>query len=165
VRPLVVCEDPDDDASDLVAEFARNGWTIREGWDVAGGVPDRAKIVLVGDVRNDADASAAVLAAVWGTGVVVRARASRDVLDRLCEDLRRIGPVEHFTGPRPKQTLDAEQRSLLALLVHGCSLGEAASQLHLSRRTADRRLAAAREALGVETTAQALVEARRLNLI
>jgi hypothetical protein len=40
------------------------------------------------------------------------------------------------------------------------TLGEAAAELGLSRRTADRRLAAARAMLGVATTAEALVAFR-----
>jgi DNA-binding CsgD family transcriptional regulator len=36
-------------------------------------------------------------------------------------------------------------------------LGEAAAELHLSRRTADRRLASARDKLGVATTPEAVV--------
>ena len=45
----------------------------------------------------------------------------------------------------------------LELLAEGRSLGNAAATLHISRRTADRRLAAARRALGVRTTTEALL--------
>jgi hypothetical protein len=41
------------------------------------------------------------------------------------------------------------------------TLGAAAQHLHLSRRTADRRLAEARQAFGVETTPALLVRAAR----
>jgi len=57
--------------------------------------------------------------------------------------------------------LTPEGLRLLGLLVEGFSLGEAAGSLHLSRRTADRRLAAARRALGAATTAEALVTFQR----
>jgi DNA-binding CsgD family transcriptional regulator len=57
----------------------------------------------------------------------------------------------------PATAIDPDGTSLLALLLQGRSLGEAAPLLHLSRRTADRRLAAARVALGVATTAEALL--------
>jgi DNA-binding CsgD family transcriptional regulator len=53
--------------------------------------------------------------------------------------------------------LTCEERRLLELLADGQALGEAAETLHVSRRTADRRLAAAREKLGVHSTAEAVV--------
>ena len=54
-------------------------------------------------------------------------------------------------------TIDADGTGLLALLAKGRSLSEAAAALYLSRRTADRRLAAARIVLGVATTVEALL--------
>lgn len=56
------------------------------------------------------------------------------------------------TGPE----LTAEQRALIDLLREGLSVGQAAQSLGVSTRTAARRLAAARAALGVRTTAQLL---------
>jgi DNA-binding NarL/FixJ family response regulator len=56
-------------------------------------------------------------------------------------------------------TLDEEQRRLLALLACGFSVPEAARRLHLSRRTAERRLAEARAALGATTNAEAVLRA------
>jgi DNA-binding CsgD family transcriptional regulator len=102
---------------------------------------------------------AAVLAAVRGADLVVTATAKRDVIDQLCDDLRRLGTVEHRVeaAVRPAVTLSADERALLAALLGGASLGEAAAALHLSRRTADRRLATARRALGASSTAEALV--------
>ena len=58
--------------------------------------------------------------------------------------------------------LTSEERRLLELLARGEALGEAAETLHLSRRTADRRLAAARGKLAVHTTAEAVLVARSL---
>jgi DNA-binding NarL/FixJ family response regulator len=60
-------------------------------------------------------------------------------------------------SPRPDRPLDEEQRQLLQLLADGLSLAEAAAFLHLSRRTAERRLTEARGALGVTTTAEAVL--------
>jgi DNA-binding CsgD family transcriptional regulator len=165
VIPLVVCEGRPEDADDIAGELGANGWRVIAGFDVPGGVPPDGRIVCIGDVRDADDAGRAVLVAVWGAGVLARARAERDVVDHLCEDLRRLGPLEHLTSPRPKTPLDAEQRALVALLAGGNSLGDAASELHISRRTADRRLAAARSQLGVETTAEAIFEAKRLGLV
>ena len=52
--------------------------------------------------------------------------------------------------------LDDEQRRLLALLGSGLSVREAARRLHLSPRTAERRLAEARASLGARTNAEAV---------
>lgn len=58
-------------------------------------------------------------------------------------------------------TLDDAQRELLRLLGGGLSVGEAAARLHLSPRTAERRLAEARAALGAATNAEAVLRALR----
>lgn len=127
------------------------GWAARLGGEVR----------RVSDLAGAADA---VLAAVGGTPVVVLTDAPRDVIDRLCDDLRRIGEVEHLIAPPAEPTLSATERELLGALLAGCSLGEAAQALHLSRRTADRRLAAARRALGVTTTPAAVRRAAELGV-
>jgi DNA-binding CsgD family transcriptional regulator len=57
------------------------------------------------------------------------------------------------------RALDEEQRRLLGLLGRGFSVREAARRLHLSRRTAERRLAEARAALGAATNAEAVLRA------
>ncbi|HKC27720.1 MAG TPA: helix-turn-helix domain-containing protein, partial [Jatrophihabitans sp.] len=57
-----------------------------------------------------------------------------------------------------------EHCALLARLLAGDTLGEAARALHISRRTADRRLAAARRALGVDSTPAALRLAAQLGI-
>jgi DNA-binding NarL/FixJ family response regulator len=56
--------------------------------------------------------------------------------------------------------LDDEQRRLLQLLCHGLSVAEAARRVHLSRRTAERRLANARGVLGAATNAEAVLRAQ-----
>jgi DNA-binding CsgD family transcriptional regulator len=57
--------------------------------------------------------------------------------------------------------LTSDARALLSLLSDGLTLGEASARLGISRRTADRRLADARRALGAERTAEAVARARR----
>jgi DNA-binding NarL/FixJ family response regulator len=144
--------------ADALAEVAADGARIVSGFrEGAGG-----DAVCTGVVADNADAEAALLAAVSGSGLVVDATAPRDVIDRLCSDLRTLGPVEHRLARRVRPALTREQRELLALLAEGLSLGEAADRLHLSRRTADRRLAAARAALGVATTVEAVAAFTRL---
>jgi DNA-binding NarL/FixJ family response regulator len=58
--------------------------------------------------------------------------------------------------------LEPEQRRLVSLLASGKTVDEAARTLHLSRRTAQRRLADIRNRLGVPTTAAAVASSVRL---
>lgn len=127
------------------------------------GPPFRANEIRTGVVASAAAAEAALLAALDGVGLIVRATARRDVIDRLVDDLRRLGPVDHRIGdPDASETLGPTARAILGLLAEGHSLGEAATILGLSRRTADRRLAEGRRVLGVERTTEAIARARRL---
>ncbi|MEQ6901997.1 hypothetical protein [Nocardioides sp. YIM 152588] len=142
--PLVVVEGPEAAVDDARGELASLGWR---------GVVEVA-------VTDAASAATAVLAALEGRPVLVRAAAGRDVVDRLCDDLRRLGHLDHRVG-EPAGPLTAEQHALLALMAGGASLGAAARALHLSRRSADRRLAAARAALGSASTGAALAAYRR----
>src|SRR5437899_2107313 len=57
----------------------------------------------------------------------------------------------------PAAALEPDRRRLLALLAGGATVDEAARQLHVSRRTAQRWLAQIRSSLGVATTAAAVV--------
>lgn len=156
MRPLVVAEGADVYA-DALAELRDGGWRIVPGWSERAG----EDAVCTGVVATADDAAAALLAVLAGSGVLVDGRADRDVLDRLCDDLRGLGRLEHRLERRSGRSLTPEQRALLAALADGSSLGEAAASLHLSRRTADRRLAAARSALGAATTSEALARFAR----
>jgi DNA-binding NarL/FixJ family response regulator len=151
-RPLVVVEASEQALARAVREVERDGARIVHGWRNDG------SIVCTGVVRDAGDAAEALLAAVAGAGLVVHAQAERDVIDRFVDDLRRFGPVDHRTAePDPGPDLSTDERQLLDCLAEGKTLGEAAAALHLSRRTADRRLAAARDKLGTTTTAEAVV--------
>jgi DNA-binding NarL/FixJ family response regulator len=57
----------------------------------------------------------------------------------------------------PANALEPDHRRLLAFLAGGATVDEAAGELHVSRRTAQRWLAEIRSNLGVETTAAAVV--------
>lgn len=155
MRPLIVVEGPDAAVGDAIADVRDQGWTVVPGWWApAGG----ERVVCTGAVASAEDAAAALLAAVGGAGLVVAGRAERDVLDRLCDDLRHLGRLDHRTPSTPRAPrLTAEERALVDLLLEGTTLGEAARHLNVSRRTADRRLASVRKKLGVRTTAEALV--------
>jgi DNA-binding CsgD family transcriptional regulator len=116
-------------------------------------------------VRDESDAVTAVLAALDGADVAIDPTADPALADRVQDDLRRLGradagPPESLTGP----ALGPDELHLLARIAEGMSHSEAARSLHISRRTADRRLASARRALGVATTAEALVALQRRGL-
>lgn len=126
--------------------------------------PVRPWAVTVDDAHS---ATEALLAAVAGRSLLIHAVAARDVLDRLYDDLRRLAVVEIRTddtaagsatdGVAALAALGEDELALLRLLAAGLTLREAAAELHLSPRTADRRLARARAALGARTTAEAIV--------
>ncbi|HET7016699.1 MAG TPA: hypothetical protein VFI65_22445 [Streptosporangiaceae bacterium] len=143
------------------ADAAARGLRIVRTVEAAG--PGTA---YAGQVADERAAQQAVLAALAGAHLVVAATAPREVIDMLCEDLRRLGTLDHRVGvpATPAGGLGDTERALLERLLKGDSLGEAANALHLSRRTADRRLAAARRALGAATTAEALAIAVRIGL-
>jgi DNA-binding NarL/FixJ family response regulator len=71
----------------------------------------------------------------------------------------------HPRGEHPRGTareVGPDARALISHIAAGATLGQAAHALHLSRRTADRRLAQARRALGVDRTVAAIAFAHRL---
>jgi DNA-binding CsgD family transcriptional regulator len=72
------------------------------------------------------------------------------------------GPADGRDARGVATSVGPDARALIGRLAAGDTLAEAAHALHLSRRTADRRLAQARRALGVDRTVVAIVWARRL---
>lgn len=155
-RLIVVVDSPPHVADALAAGRATDA-RIVEGW--SGGPGD----ICVGTVSAPEDAAAALLAAVAGAGLVVSVAGSNELTDRLCDDLRRIGPLEVLTPSSRRRPMRTRiERGLLELLAGGSTLGDAATKLDLPRRTADRRLADARAKLGVETTAEAIISFARL---
>lgn len=152
--PLVVLDVGATAALDEAARhLAAEGWTILDGLT---DLPLRERVVCRALVGDEGDAAEAVLAATWGAGLLIGiAQAGPDVRERLLEDLGRIGPVSR-RPPAGVPALDAEADALLGLLAEGWTLGSAAESLHLSRRTADRRLADARRQLGTNSTVEAI---------
>jgi DNA-binding NarL/FixJ family response regulator len=158
-RPLVVVEGRTgllgQPMAVAVAAARRDGWEIVRGWVAPLG---RERVVCTGAIRTADDARRALLAAVSGAGLIVGASADRMTIDRFLDDLRRLGPVEHVLRRRPtRPRLTDGQRALLGLIAEGLTVREAAAELRIARSTADGRLAAARRALGVESTAAAIV--------
>ena len=159
MRPLILASD-DQTFETTIDEIVSIGWTIRRDWGLSErewSVSD-ARVVCCGVVGTFDDVSAALLAAVRGAGVIARVEPGAEPTTRLREELGSLGPLEE----RARQHGDAgelslEQRELCRLLGLGLSLADAATQLHLSRRTAFRRLAEVRDALNVETTREAVL--------
>ena len=167
-RPLIVLEGPEGIADGELERLRAAGWRIVKGF--AAEHASGAQVVCHDCVVTQGDAAAALLVALDGHGLVVESRTPSAILDALVDDLRHVGPVDHrgagaFPGllaTAPHATLSPAARALLALLAEGLTLGEAAAHLGMSRRTADRRLAEARRALGAERTTEAVARARRL---
>jgi DNA-binding NarL/FixJ family response regulator len=159
-RYIVVEQSRAEELTAAAAELAADDWPIVHGLRPPAG----GQAVCVATVADAADAGRAVLAAVVGARLVVDANAPREVIDELCDDLRRLGELDHRLGGSPTPGIGPDERALLELLLGGATIGEAARRLHISRRTADRRLAAARQALQAGTTAEALRAAARLGV-
>lgn len=158
--PRIVVEGPEAAVDFAIEEVSAGGWAVTAGF---GGGHDPGRSVRSGAVADRAAAEAALRTALGGEGLVVHATAEREIIDQLVDDLRRLGHVEHRIGaPETPPIVSAEARSILGLLAEGHSLGEAAAILGMARRTADRRLAEGRRALGTARTTEAIARARRL---
>src|SRR5690606_26467721 len=126
-------------------------------WDVSA-----AKLVLFGRVADLETVRLAVLAAARGAGVVAITDPAGEVGRALIADLSRLGRVHRDTaveppGDSPLSRLVPEQRALLERLANGETIAAAAAAEFLSLRTANRRIAQAREVLGVRTTREAVL--------
>jgi hypothetical protein len=154
------------DAATVLRRLARAGWSTRDGfalpeaeWDLT-----QARAVLFGRVPDLETARLVLLAAARGAGVVAVIDAAGEVGRALLADLDRLGPVyrdpdagaESDPGP-VAAPLIPEQRALLERLANGETIAAAAAAEFLSLRTANRRIAQARAALGVRTTREAVL--------
>jgi hypothetical protein len=165
----------------------REGFALPESsWDVAS-----SRLVLFGRVPDLDTAELALLAAARGAGVVAIADVRAEVGRALLADLERIGPVSTdpdapvaavATSPGPGSgvvvgaaagpagdgdhgagnPLAPEQRALLERLAKGETIAAAAQAEFLSLRTANRRIAEARQALGVRSTREAVLAYLRM---
>ncbi len=137
--------------SDLVGLLTAAGWVMAEGFRPPQGDP----VVCFGLVDDWSDAAAAVACAAAGAGVVAWARDERVRLS-LFEDLRHLGDVLLLDHDGVRAAAGPETLELLRLYGGGSSLVQAARRLHLSERTARRRMAALRRLLGVRSNEQAV---------
>lgn len=152
------------DATAVLRRLARAGWRAREGfalpeptWDVAA-----ARLILYGRVPDLDTATLAVQAAARGAGIVAIADTTAELGRALVDDLSRLGPVHLDPGTDSASgdvfaQLIPEQRALLQRLANGETIAAAAAAEFLSLRTANRRIAQARELLGVRTTREAVM--------
>jgi DNA-binding CsgD family transcriptional regulator len=150
---------PGADLRSRALELARHGWTPHDGF----ALPEdpwwlgQARLVAVGPVDSDEASRAAVFCAVRGAGLVVALDDDAPWAVTFRSDLSRA------TGAAPEVALPAalplstEQREVLDLLAAGHSIAQAARMRFLSLRTANRRVAEARERLGVATNREAVV--------
>jgi DNA-binding NarL/FixJ family response regulator len=160
------------EATAVLRRLARAGWHTREGfalteasWDVSA-----ARLVLFGRVNDVDTAELALLAAARGAGVVAITDPASETGRALLADLARIGQVvtdpdgddEEASGQTGRPQLAPEQRALLERLANGETIAAAAAAEFLSLRTANRRIAEARDALGVRTTREAVLAYLRL---
>jgi hypothetical protein len=154
------------DATTVLRRLARTGWSTREGFALPEGGWDLtpARVLLFGRVPDLETARLVVLAAARGAAVVAIVDVAGDVGRALLADLDRLGPVyrDPDSGPEPaggsaSGQLIPEQRALLDRLANGETIAAAAAAEFLSLRTANRRIAQAREALGVRTTREAVL--------
>ena len=153
------------EATTALRRLARAGWHTREGfalpdpvWDVTS-----QRLVLYGRVGDPDTAELAVHAAARGAGVVVIADPDTELGRTLVADLGRLGPVtrdpdaEVAAANHSGAVLLPEQRALLERLANGETIAAAAAAEYLSLRTANRRIAQARQLLGVRTTREAVL--------
>jgi DNA-binding NarL/FixJ family response regulator len=165
VKPLLVHVGKASELEGALTELAREGWSLHAGWRPPrhGFAVTDARVVCHGAVLDRRDAAAAVLAGARGAGVVAAVGPTPGLVERVFEDLSRLGTVRTSAATEPVHgasatLLDRESINLLEALALGQTLEAAARSLSISRRTADRRLAAARRRLGVTTTAAALAK-------
>jgi DNA-binding CsgD family transcriptional regulator len=162
--PRIVVEGPEGAGAPDLRRLREEGNRLRPGF--AASIPATGRVVCHGRVTTDADAAAVVLAALAGYGLMVEVPAGGDVVMRLVDDLRHLGPVVHRVAePAHRPVLHAQGRALLKLLAEGVTLGEASAQVGIARRTADRRLSAVRRELGATRTTEAIALARRAGLL
>jgi DNA-binding CsgD family transcriptional regulator len=161
-RPPLVVVPPTADLAAVRQEHHRQGWAAQSTWALPAEPWDCRPlgIVCVGAVDDEASAAAALQAAVRGAGVVVALDPASPLGALVVDDLARVGEVEARgaeADPGDGLGLSGEQLELLRLVADGHTLREAAAELYLSTRTAERRLGAIRKALGVRSTAQAVL--------
>lgn len=159
-RPLAILLSRGEAVEPAARRLRGEGWQVQTGW----AVPDepwnlRPDRWLCAAVIDDLDSARAALTALRRvSGIVTAIDLPESTALAVLADLHRIAevriePDREATAALP---LTDDQRALLERVAHGDTVPEAAAALFLSARTAERRLGAARKALGVRSTAQAV---------
>lgn len=161
--PLIVLPDPLQVAS-TARRLRDGGHVVQEGFRLPEAPFDLSdqRLLCAGIVDTSRGAIAALVAAVRGTGLLLAVGLGPQPTEQFLADLRRVGTVR-VEAPEPMidtPALGPGQRELLELLADGATIPEAARQLYVSVRTAERRLGEARRVLGVRTTAEAITALR-----
>ncbi len=165
--PLLVVPNKGE-ATNSARVLTRQGWKIQQGsqlperpWDIS-----LRRLVVTTMVVDRPAIKDTVLAATRGAGVIAVTADVQSLTSALIGDLGQIGTV-FYSAAELADTheicLPVEQRALLSRLARGASIAAAAEAEFLSLRTANRRLARARDVLGVRTTREAVVEYVRAN--
>ena len=126
-----------------------------EPWDLAA-----TRQVAVGTVASTDEAERALLLAIRGAGLIVTVDTEAPWAAGFVADVQRLAAPAPAVGA--DLPLSPEQRQILDLLADGASIASAATILFLSLRTANRRVAEARAALGVTSTSEAVIAYVRL---
>jgi DNA-binding NarL/FixJ family response regulator len=157
------------DATAVLRRLARAGWSTGDGfalpeqqWDLS-----QTRTARYGRITDRDTAELALLAAARGAAIVAVTDTGTELGQALLADLGRIAPVRtdpdaELDEPAGQARLAPEQRALLDRLAAGETIAAAAAAEFLSLRTANRRIAEARQLLGVRTTREAVLAYLRL---
>lgn len=159
VRPLVVLLTRPDAVEPAARRLREDGWSVHTGWSLPIEPWDHrgSRTLGSGVIADLSSARAAVGCLRRADGIVTSLDLVGVDTRRVLADLHRLADVRpEAEADVPTLAISAEQRDLLELVAAGASVSEAAAQLYLSARTAERRLAMTRKALGVRSTAEAI---------
>lgn len=161
--PLVVLP-PDGDPTPAIRRARAAGWNPQRGlsvadnpWDLSAG-----RHLAIAEITTAEQAAAALMLAVRGAGLLVFIDREAPWAGGFLADLERLAAPTPSVGGPPAIPLTQEQRELLDLLAAGASIASAAASRYISLRTANRRIAEARKALGAASTSEAVVAYSKL---
>ena len=154
VDQVVILASSREESAQARRRLARRGYQViaGDGEFPRTEVADGSSFVVL-RVFSEDDAQSALIWAVTGYSLVLELEQGSRLGLQLIDDLGRIAPVQHAAVPARPSTneLSEVQVGLLIRLRDGATLTEAAASLFLSRRTANRRVAEARDFFGTRS--------------
>jgi DNA-binding NarL/FixJ family response regulator len=161
--PLIVLP-PDSDPTAAIRKARAAGWNPQRGLSVADMPWDlsTARHLVIAEITSADQAASALLLAVRGAGLLVFLDREAPWAGGFLADLERVSAPAPSVGGPPAIPLSQEQCELLDLLAAGASIAAAAASRYISLRTANRRIADARKALGAASTSEAVVAYSKL---